>query len=157
MQKVLRIATVIITCLAVGYFSSIVTRDNIPTWYAIINKPSFNPPNWIFGPVWTTLYILMGLAGGMIWNKLETNEAAVKKAFLYFVIQLALNAAWSFLFFGLHNTLLASIEVVLLWLVIFETYKQFKVIDKIAGYLLIPYLAWVGFASILTISIWYLN
>jgi tryptophan-rich sensory protein len=157
MQKVLRIATVIMTCLAVGYFSSLVTRDNIPGWYVTITKPIFNPPNWIFGPVWTMLYILMGYAGGRIWNKLETNEAAVKKAFLYFVIQLALNALWSFLFFGLHNTLLASIEIVLLWLVIFETYKQFKVIDRIAGYLLIPYLAWVGFATILTVSIWYLN
>lgn len=157
MQKILRIATVIMTCLAVGYFSSIVTRENIPTWYALINKPSFNPPNWVFAPVWTALYILMGYAAGRVWNKLEVDEINVKKAFLFFLIQLALNALWSFLFFGLQNPFLASIEIILLWLMIYETYKQFKKIDKIAAYLLLPYLAWVSFATILTFSIWYLN
>ena len=84
MQNILRIAIVIMTCLAVGYLSSIVTQENIPTWYANINKPSFNPPNWIFAPVWTTLYVLMGYAGGRIWNKIGINEAAVKKAFLFY-------------------------------------------------------------------------
>ena len=157
MQKILRIATVIMTCLAVGYFSSIVTRENIPTWYALINKPSFNPPNWVFAPVWTALYILMGYAVGRVWNKLEVDEINVKKAFLFFLIQLALNALWSFLFFGLQNPFLASIEIILLWLMIYETYKQFKNIDKIAAYLLLPYLAWVSFAAVLTFSIWYLN
>ncbi|HOD09164.1 MAG TPA: tryptophan-rich sensory protein [Flavobacterium sp.] len=157
MQKILRIATVIMTCLAVGYFSSIVTRENIPTWYALINKPSFNPPNWVFAPVWTALYILMGYAAGRVWNKLEVDEINVKKAFLFFLIQLALNALWSFLFFGLQNPFLASIEIILLWLMIYETYKQFKNIDKIAAYLLLPYLAWVSFAAVLTFSIWYLN
>jgi tryptophan-rich sensory protein len=157
MQKILRIATVIMTCLAVGYFSSIVTRENIPTWYALINKPSFNPPNWVFAPVWTALYILMGYAAGRVWNKLEVDEINVKKAFLFFLIQLALNALWSFLFFGLQNPFLASIEIILLWLMIYETYKQFKKIDNIAAYLLLPYLAWVSFATILTFSIWYLN
>ncbi len=145
------------TCLAVGYFSSIVTRENIPTWYALINKPSFNPPNWVFAPVWTALYILMGYAAGRVWNKLEVDEINVKKAFLFFLIQLALNALWSFLFFGLQNPFLASIEIILLWLMIYETYKQFKNIDKIAAYLLLPYLAWVSFAAVLTFSIWYLN
>ena len=145
------------TCLAVGYFSSIVTRENIPTWYALINKPSFNPPNWVFAPVWTALYILMGYAAGRVWNRLEVDEINVKKAFLFFLIQLALNALWSFLFFGLQNPFLASIEIILLWLMIYETYKQFKNIDKIAAYLLLPYLAWVSFAAVLTFSIWYLN
>jgi len=84
MQKILRIATVIMTCLAVGYFSSIVTRENIPTWYAMINKPGFNPPNWVFAPVWTLLYIMMGYAAGRVWNKLEIDEAHVKKAFVFF-------------------------------------------------------------------------
>ncbi|TDP58693.1 TspO/MBR family protein [Flavobacterium dankookense] len=157
MQKILRIATVIMTCLAVGYFSSIVTRENIPTWYADLNKPSFNPPNWVFAPVWTALYILMGYAAGRVWNKLEVDEINVKKAFLFFLIQLALNALWSFLFFGLQNPFLASIEIILLWLMIYETYKQFKNIDKIAAYLLLPYLAWVSFATVLTFSVWYLN
>lgn len=157
MQKVLRIALVVMTCLVIGYLSGIVTRESITTWYPTLIKPVFNPPNWIFAPVWTSLYIMMGVAGGLVWNKLEGNETLVKKAFLFFIIQLALNALWSLIFFKLHNLLLASIEVVLLLLMIFETYTQFKKIDKIAGLLLIPYLAWVSFATILTISIWYLN
>ncbi len=157
MQKTLRIATVIITCLAVGYFSSIVTRDNIPTWYALLNKPVFNPPNWVFAPVWTLLYILMGYAAGRIWNKIDTDEATVKRGFVFFLLQLALNALWSFLFFGLHNPMLAFFEVLLLWAMIFETYSQFKKVDKVAAYLLLPYLAWVSYATILTGSIWYLN
>ncbi|MFY8008748.1 MAG: TspO/MBR family protein, partial [Flavobacterium sp.] len=117
----------------------------------------FNPPNWIFAPVWTVLYILMGVAGGMIWNRIETDEAAVKKAFKFFIIQLGLNALWSYLFFGLHNPLLAFIEVILLWLMILETYNQFKKIDKTAALLLLPYLGWVSFATVLTGSIWWLN
>ncbi|WP_396145626.1 TspO/MBR family protein [Flavobacterium sp.] len=157
MQKVLRIALVVMTCLVIGYLSGMVTRESITTWYPTLIKPVFNPPNWIFAPVWTSLYIMMGVAGGLVWNKLDGNETLVKKAFLFFIIQLALNALWSLIFFKLHNLLLASIEVVLLLLMIFETYTQFKKIDKIAGLLLIPYLAWVSFASILTISIWYLN
>jgi len=157
MQKTLRIATVIMTCLAVGYFSSLVTRENIPTWYALINKPSFNPPDWVFAPVWTLLYILMGYAAGRIWNLIDTNEANVKRAFIFFLVQLALNALWSFLFFGLQNPMLAFFEILLLWAMIFETYSQFKRIDKVAGYLLLPYLAWVSFAALLTGSIWYLN
>ena len=157
MQKILRIATVIMTCLAVGYISSIVTRENIPTWYALINKPFFTPPNWVFAPVWTLLYIMMGFAAGSVWNKIDTDETNVKKAFLFFLIQLALNALWSFLFFGLQNPFLASIEIILLWLMIFETYKQFKNIDKLSANLLLPYLVWVSYATLLTISVWYLN
>lgn len=157
MQKLVRIALVVTTCLLVGFLSSIVTRESITTWYPIINKPVFNPPNWIFAPVWTSIFIMIGVAGGIIWNKLESNEKAVKKAFGFFVIQLGLNALWSYLFFGLHNPLLALIEIVLLWLMIFETYNQFKRIDKIAGYLFIPYIAWVSFATILNGSIWWLN
>ena len=145
------------TCLAVGYISSIVTRENIPTWYALINKPFFTPPNWVFAPVWTLLYIMMGFAAGSVWNKIDTDEANVKKAFFFFLIQLALNALWSFLFFGLQNPFLASIEIILLWLMIFETYKQFKNIDKLAANLLLPYLVWVSYATLLTISVWYLN
>ncbi|WP_298393882.1 TspO/MBR family protein [Flavobacterium sp.] len=157
MQKILRIVVVVMTCLVIGYLSGMVTRESITTWYPTLVKPIFNPPNWIFAPVWTSLYIMMGIAGGLVWNKLEGNEVIVKKAFLFFIIQLALNALWSLIFFKLHNLLLASIEVVLLLLMIYETYNQFKKIDKIAGFLLIPYIAWVSFATVLTISIWYLN
>jgi tryptophan-rich sensory protein len=157
MQKILRIAVVLMTCLVVGYLSGMVTRDSITTWYPTLVKPSFNPPNWIFAPVWTILYIMMGVAGGMVWNRMEQDAENVKKAFMFFIIQLALNAIWSLLFFYLHNPFLSLIEIVLLWLLIFETYTQFKKIDKVAGMLLVPYLAWVSFAMVLNGSIWWLN
>ena len=157
MQKIVRIALVVSTCLLVGFLSSMVTRESITTWYLTLVKPVFNPPNWLFGPVWTILYIMIGVSGGLVWSKLESNPEAVKKAFGFFVIQLALNALWSYLFFGLHNPLLAFIEIILLWFMIFETYNLFKKVDKIAAYLLLPYLAWVSFATVLNFSIWWLN
>jgi tryptophan-rich sensory protein len=157
MQKIVRIATVVTTCMIVGYLSGMVTRDSIVTWYPTLVKPIFNPPNWVFAPVWSLLYVMMGVSGGLIWTKLENDEVAVKAAFKLFVGQLALNAFWSYLFFGLHNTLLALIEILLLSLLIYETYTKFKVIDKLASILLLPYLAWVSFATILNASIWWLN
>lgn len=147
----------VVTCLAVGYFSGIVTRSSIETWYPTLIKPSFNPPNWIFAPVWSTLYILMGIAAGLVWDKIESDKTIVKSALLLFAIQLALNALWSFLFFGLKNPMLAGIEIVVLWLMIYETYLKFTRINKIAGYLMLPYLAWVSFAMVLNATIWYLN
>jgi benzodiazapine receptor len=157
MQKFVRIAVVLSTCLLVGYLSGMVTRDSITTWYPTLVKPSFNPPNWVFAPVWTILYIMMGVAGGMVWNRLEQDIENVKKAFTFFIIQLALNAAWSVIFFYFHNPFLALIEVILFWLLIFETHIKFKKIDKTAGLLFIPYLAWVSFATVLNASIWWLN
>ena len=157
MNKISRIAIVVIICLAVGYLSGMVTRASITTWYPTLVKPSFNPPNWIFAPVWTSLYVMMGVAAGLIWNQITTQKAAVTKALQFFMIQLVLNALWSYLFFGLHNLMLATIEVVLLWLMIFETFSQFAKINKTASYLMLPYLAWVSFASVLTASIWWLN
>lgn len=157
MQKLVRILLVVSTCLLIGYLSGMVTRDSVQTWFPTLVKPIFNPPSWVFFPVWTFLYILIGVSGGMIWNHLEGNEENVKKAFRIFVIQLALNALWSYLFFGLHNPLLAFIEIILLWLMIFETFNQFKKIDKVAANLLLPYLAWVSFALVLNGSIWWLN
>ena len=157
MNKISRIAIVVIICLAIGYLSGMVTRASITTWYPTLVKPSFNPPNWIFAPVWTSLYVMMGVAAGLIWNQITTQKAAVTKALQFFIIQLVLNALWSYLFFGLHNLMLATIEVVLLWLMIFETYSQFAKINKTASFLMLPYLAWVSFASVLTASIWWLN
>ena len=157
MNKIFRIAIVVIICLAVGYLSGMVTRASITTWYPTLVKPCFNPPNWIFAPVWTSLYVMMGVAAGLIWNQITTQKSAVTKALQFFTIQLILNALWSYLFFGLHNLMLATIEVVLLWLMIFETYSQFAKINKTASYLMLPYLAWVSFASVLTASIWWLN
>lgn len=157
MNKITRILVVVITCIAIGYLSGMVTRSAITSWYPTLIKPSFNPPNWIFAPVWSMLYIMMGVAAGMVWNRIDFEKEAVKKALIFFIIQLALNALWSLFFFGMKNPMLAGIEIILLWLMIYETYVQFAKINKIAGYLLLPYLAWVSFATVLNGSIWWLN
>ncbi len=157
MNKYIKIVITVAICLTVGYLSSLVTQESIETWYPTIKKPSFNPPNWIFAPVWTLLFVLMGIAVGLVWDKYEENKELVKKGMLFFGIQLFFNALWSYLFFGLHNLLLASIEIILLLLLIFETYLIFKKLDKKISFLLIPYILWVGFATILTITIYILN
>ncbi len=157
MNKITRILVVVFICLAIGYLSGTVNSSSVTTWYPTIVKPSFNPPNWIFAPVWIVLYIMMGIAAGLVWNQIEFEKETVKKALIFFAIQLVLNALWSYLFFGLQNPMLAGLEIIILWLMIFETYIQFSKINKISGYLFIPYLAWVSFAAILNGSIWWLN
>jgi translocator protein len=157
MNRYSKILVCVATCLAIGFLSGQVTKDAILTWYPTIEKPIFNPPNWVFAPVWSLLFMMMGVAAGLVWTKLEGSKEVVRKALIFFAIQLALNSLWSYLFFGLHNPFLALIEIVLLWLLIYETYNQFVKINKIAGYLLIPYLLWVGFATILNANIWWLN
>lgn len=157
MNKYVKVLIFVVTCLAVGYLSSIVTKSSVETWYPTLIKPSFNPPNWAFPVAWTTLFIFMGIAAGLVWDKIEIKKGEVQNALLFFFIQLALNALWSVLFFGLKNPLLALIEIILLWLMIYETYMKFNKIDKIAGYLFVPYLLWVSFAIILNANIWWLN
>lgn len=157
MNKFVKIAIALIVCLLVGYSASVVTRPSVESWYPTLIKPIFNPSNWIFMPMWTFLYILMAVAAGLIWDKIKEQNERVKKALAFFLIQLTLNAIWSYLFFGLKNPMLALIEIALLWLMIYETYLKFIKINKIAAYLLVPYLAWVAFAGILNASIWWLN
>lgn len=157
MNKITRILAIVVTCLAIGYFSGMVTRSAITTWYPTLVKPSFNPPNWVFAPVWIMLYIMMGVAGGLVWNRIDFEKETVKKALILFAVQLALNALWSYLFFGLKNPMLAGLEIIVLWLLIYEAYIQFAKINKIAGYLFLPYLAWVSFAAVLNGCIWWLN
>lgn len=137
-----------------GIIGSIFTTSSIPTWYASINKPAFNPPNWIFGPVWTTLFLLMGLALYLIWNK---KGKEVKKALNIFWLHLGLNIFWSLLFFGLKNPGLAFIEIlILLGLIVYLTVLFYR-LEKAAGLLLLPYLAWTTFATFLNFAIWRLN
>lgn len=157
MKKSIRILITITTCLLVGFLSSKFTVENIPTWYNSLRKPFFNPPNWVFMPVWTTLYILMGYAAGVVWSFLEEKGKNVQTALYFFIIQLALNGLWSYLFFELKNMLLALIEMALLWLLIYETYLKFKKIHSFSAKLLLPYLAWVSFAFLLNLSVWWLN
>lgn len=150
MTKYLKIFWAMVICEGAGLIGSIFTANSVTSWYATLNKPSFNPPSWIFAPVWTSLYLMMGVSLYLIWG--------VKKASLkWFWIQLILNSLWSILFFGLKNPSIAFFEIVLLWLSIALTIKSFWRYDKTASLLLAPYLAWVSFASILNFSIWILN
>lgn len=142
----------LLMCYAAAFIGSFFTFQSIPTWYASIQKPWFNPPNWVFGPVWTLLYTLMGVSLYLVWMKHKD-----KKALYLFGVQLVLNIVWSLIFFGLHNIGLAFIEIVFLWMAIAVTIGSFMKISKTAGLLLIPYLLWVSFAAVLNLYIWQLN
>lgn len=156
MKQPLKLAISVLTCELVGIISTPFTINAIDTWYKFLNKPFFSPPNWLFGPVWTLLYALMGIAAYLIWIKGVQNKK-VKTAMILFLIQLALNFKWSVVFFGLHAPLLALFEIVLLWFVILITMLKFHELSKYAGYLLFPYLVWVSFATLLNFSIVILN
>lgn len=143
-------------CLAAGFIGSVFTTPYIPTWYETLNKPSFNPPNWLFGPVWTTLYILMGIAASIVWAEKKKKDQR-KKGLILFSIQLVLNVLWSIVFFTFQAPTAACVMVVALWIGIFLSIRAFMPISKQAAYLLLPYLAWVSFASILNFSIAWLN
>lgn len=143
-------------CLAAGIIGSIFTFQSIPTWYAGLNRPDFSPPNWIFGPVWTTLYIMMGIAAYMVYAK-GVKKKEVKIALSIFGAQLALNTLWSVLFFGLQSPLYGLVCIVALWLAIAATIWKFWGISRNAALLLVPYILWVSFASVLNYSIWMMN
>ncbi len=146
----------IIICNLAGAIGSIFTFSSIPNWYATLTKPEFNPPNWIFGPVWTTLYILMGISLYLIWKKYEEGKDA-KPALTVFSIQLALNALWSILFFGLQSPLYGLFCIIPLWISIALMILKFYPLSRNAALLQIPYLLWVSFATLLNVSIWMLN
>lgn len=134
-----------------GYF----TVKEIPTWYAGLVKPSFNPPNYLFGPVWTILYILMGISLFLIWKQPPSPQR--KKAITIYLIQFALNLAWSFIFFNQHQIFLAFLEIVAMWICILLTIIAFSKFSKLAAWLLVPYISWVSFAAFLNYHIWLLN
>lgn len=140
----------------VGITSGLFTTSAIPGWYQTLNKPFFSPPNWVFGPVWTTLYFLMGVSAYLIWSK-GLNKDKNKQAMSYFIIQLALNFSWSIVFFNLQSIALAFLIILGLLYFIYKTYQAFSKISSLAGKLLIPYLLWVSFASILNLSLLILN
>jgi benzodiazapine receptor len=146
----------IIACLAAGAIGSIFTRQAIPTWYATLEKPAFNPPNWLFAPVWTLLYIMMGIAAFLVWRKgLENRQ--VRIALIVFLAQLILNALWSVVFFGLESPLFGVVVIAALWVAILFTVLKFYRISLAASVLMWPYLLWVTFAAVLNSSIWLLN
>lgn len=142
-------------CYAAAFLGSLATGPAIPTWYAGLNKPPLTPPNWVFGPVWTLLYTLMGIAAWLVWKRAA--QWQVWPALLFFCLQLALNVLWSALFFGLQNPGLALVEITALWLMILATTAAFWQVSAAAGALLLPYLAWVGFAAVLNYQLWWLN
>ncbi len=151
-----RLIVSILICQAAGGIGALAMGSSLDNWYATLNKPSFNPPGWIFGPVWGILYTLMGIAAWLVWNK-GLNNPTVRTALTLFIVQLVLKSAWTFLFFGLKMPLLAFGEIVFLWIMILLTTIWFFKVSTYAGALLIPYILWVSFASVLNFSLWWLN
>lgn len=143
-------------CLFVGFVASLATQAGIGEWYETLKKPVFNPPNAVFGPVWTVMYILMGIAAGIVWSK-GFYHKWVQTALYHFGFQLLLNAAWSLLFFGLNEPFYALLDIIALFIVLLLTIKWFKIVDNTAAYLLVPYAAWVLYAAVLNFEIWRLN
>jgi tryptophan-rich sensory protein len=152
----LALAAFIILSQLAGALGAVFTFEAIPSWYASLEKPFFTPPAWVFGPVWTTLYLLMGIAAYLVWERMGENKVA-KQALYLFGTQLALNSAWSIGFFGLRSPLLGMVIIVLLWLAIVGTMRAFTKVSATAGNLLVPYLAWVSFATLLNAAILILN
>lgn len=142
-------------CLGAGGIGAIATTPEIAGWYQSLDKPSWNPPNAVFGPVWTTLFVMIAIAGWIIWKR-EGIQGARLPLTLFF-LQLALNVAWSWIFFGMHQPGWAFLEIVVLWCAIAATVIAFSRTSKPAAFLLLPYLAWVAFASLLNYTIWQLN
>lgn len=143
-------------CLLVGFVSSFATQSSVNEWYATLNKPSFNPPNWLFAPVWTVLYVMMGAAAGIIWSK-GFYHLWVKTALYHFSFQLLFNALWSIVFFGLQEPFWALIVIFMLLILIVLTIRWFKIVSYVAAWLMVPYLIWVLFATALNYKIWELN
>lgn len=156
MKNTFKLIFSILGCELVGILGSIFTVSSIPTWYATLNKPPFSPPNWLFGPVWTTLYALMGVSFYLIWKQ-GWKKKKIKTAGTYFLSQLGLNFIWSPIFFGLKSPLFALIVILAMWILIIFTMKKTYPVSKLAVYLLVPYLLWVSFASVLNASIVLLN
>jgi tryptophan-rich sensory protein len=154
-KKIFTYIVAIVICQSAGIIGSIFTAPAVRGWYVGINKPSFSPPNWVFAPVWTTLFLLMGISLAIVWLS-EKNDLR-KKALRIFFVQLILNTLWSIIFFGMENPLLAFIEIIVLWFAILYTIILFRKIDKKASYLLVPYILWVTFASVLNLAIAILN
>lgn len=155
-KQTLGLVVLLAICLGAAAAGSAVTNPRIAGWYATLNKPSWTPPNWVFGPVWTVLYVGMAVAAWLIWRQ-RGMVGSARTPLVLFAVQLAFNVAWSWLFFGLRSPGLAFLDIVLLWIAIAATLVAFWRRSLAAGLLLVPYLAWVTFAAILNLAIWQLN
>jgi benzodiazapine receptor len=152
----IKLVVSIVICQLAGLIGSVFTRNSVPTWYTTINKPPFTPPNWLFAPVWTILFVLMGVSAFSVWRK-GLSDRKIRIALSIFGAQLILNILWSVAFFGLRSPLAGLIVIAILWAAILLTILNFLKISPTAGILLIPYILWVSFAAILNTSIFALN
>lgn len=155
-QTSIKLAVSFILTATAGGLGSIFTSSAIPSWYAFVNKPSFNPPNWLFGPVWSSLYTMMAVALFLVWRTGYQNPKT-RNAMIFFITHLAINALWSAAFFGLHSPLLGLCVIIPLWLMILVSIILFYRVRKAAAWLLVPYLLWVSFATVLNFYIYRLN
>ncbi len=154
-RDLLALALLVGICLGIGGLGGAVTASSVNEWYPTLNKPSFNPPNWVFGPVWTTLYVMMGIAAWRVWRAADRDTARGPLAL--FALQLAVNLGWSIAFFGLRDPGLAVAVILTLDLLVLATAHMFRRIDGLAALLLVPYLAWITFATVLNVAVWRLN
>jgi len=149
------LAAFVALCFGVSALGALVTAHSVTTWYPTLNMPAFNPPDWVFGPVWTLLYLMIALAGWRVWRVRGLVCAHPEMAF--YALQLILNVAWSLIFFGAHSIGFALAEILLLLTVIAINVVMFWRVDRVAGWLLVPYAVWVSFASALNFALWRLN
>lgn len=155
-KKLIYIAISVGVCLVIGFLSGFATQSSVNDWFLTLNKPNFNPPNWVFAPVWTVLYIMMGVAAGLVWAK-GFHHLWVKTALYHFGFQLLLNASWSIAFFGFKEPFWALVVIFTLLVLLILTIRWFRIVSKLAAWLLVPYLLWVCFATALNYKIWELN
>lgn len=151
-----RLLASLAVCYAASGIGALATGPAVQNWYPTLAKPAFNPPNWVFAPVWTVLFTLMGIALFLVWRQIGI-EPGVRTAMALFGVQLVLNVLWSVLFFGLRMPLAGFIEILVLWVAIALTIASFFRFSAVAGWLLVPYIAWVSFAAVLNFAIWRLN
>lgn len=156
MRYVFKLIISIVACQCAGLIGSAFTTPAIPTWYAALEKPLFMPPNWLFAPVWITLYLLMGISASIVWRR-GLSDRRIRTALIAFLVQLVLNVLWSVVFFGLESPLYGIVVIVVLWIAIMVTIVKFFRVSTLAGALLLPYIGWVTFAATLNVSIFILN
>lgn len=154
-RSILGLAAWIALCAAAAMLGSVFTSMSLESWYPGLRKPSFNPPNWVFGPVWTVLYLLMAVAAWRVWRKSAFSRGRL--ALTLFLLQLSLNVTWSLLFFGLRRPDAAFVEIIVLWLAILAATAAFARHDRPAAAMMTPYLLWVAFAAVLNLALWRLN
>lgn len=156
-QDFLGLVAALLLPLLAGGLGAVATNSSVSTWYRTLKKPPWNPPEWVFGPVWTALYLMMGLASWLVWQKRPAHKKKVSAALTWYGLQFAFNSLWSPIFFGLRRTGLAMADLVALWSTLLTCLVKFGRVQPLAGWLLVPYFLWVSFASTLNAAVWWLN